>query len=64
MTGTDVLLAIFLLVPQSALDPSNSYLEKMYRAGCHLNSGYWESASPLSDNPDYTGAPRCTAKER
>ena len=54
-----IITASMLLVPQSALEPKNSWLEKAYRAGCHLNhSGVWASRSPLGDTApdgsDYT----------
>ena len=55
-TIASIIVAAFLLVPQSAIEPKNSWMEKLYRAGCHINhSAVWASRSPLGDTaPDGT----------
>jgi len=59
---------LFALILQGAVDPANSYLEKAYRASCHINhNGVWASDSPLGDEyGDLTpyGKPSCFTKER
>lgn len=51
MTGVEnIFLAMFLLITQGAVDPADSWLEKGYRAACHMKaSGVWASQSPLGD---------------